>query len=361
MSTMDVLGKSKNLTVKIAAAILALLFIVLLSPGFFNIGTGQALANDHRDYDHRGDNKENKKVNVCAQTTAAALTACKQATLEDYNLALGNCYNVSDAKDKKECFKEAKNDFKDANRECTDQREARQEVCRELGKGPYDPDLDPADFSSDITNKYFPLVQGQTYTYLSEDTEGNFQTIVVTVQGTTTIDGFFCRQVTDKVYEGKDTSGNLLEDTIDWFSQDSDGNVWYFGESTIAYTYDEFGNPTPSTEGSWKAGEDGAKPGIIMPADPGDQIGQLYRQEFSLGNAEDLGRVVGIVYNVESGVAIDCNVDLDNDGVVDGCVQTEDSTPLEPDLIEVKYYAPGVGLVLTIEPEGREELININP
>ena len=170
------------------------------------------------------------------------------------------------------------------------------------------------------------------------------------MRGTTTIDGFPCRVVTDKVYEGMGRSGNLLEDTIDYYSQDSDGNVWYFGESTIAYTYDEFGNPTPSTEGSWKTGEDGAKPGIIMPADPGGQLGVLYRQEFSLGNAEDLGRVVGIHESVTVG-----------SDIYTGCVHIQGSSPFEADLIEDKYYARNVGLVLTVEPEAREELISIAP
>jgi hypothetical protein len=348
MFTTEARGKSKNVTFKTGMAILALLFIAVLGPGMLNIATGQALANDDRGDDW--DYKQHRKVNACAQTTEAALTACQLAAQEDYNLALGNCYNVSDAKDQKECLKEAKNDLKDAKGECTDQREARQEVCRELGKGPYDPDSDPADFSSDINNTYFPLVQGQTYTYQSEDTEGNIQTIVVTVQGMTTIDGFPCREVTDKVYEGVGTAGNLLEDTIDWFSQDGEGNVWYFGESTIAFTYDDEGNPTPSTEGSWKAGEDGAKPGMIMPSDPGGQIDELYRQEFSLGTAEDLGRVIGTGESVTAG------------GVpYTGCLHTQDSTPLEPGVIEDKYYAPGVGLVLTLEPDGREELISIIP
>jgi hypothetical protein len=163
MFAVKVSGKSKSVTLKIGAAILALMFVVVLGPGLLNIGAGQALAHDGRDYD-RGDNKQQKKVNVCAQTTAAAFTACKLAAQEDYNLAQGNCYNVSDATDQKECLKEAEKDLKDAKGECTDQQEARQEVCRELGKGPYDPDLDPADFSSDINNTYFPLVQGQTYT-----------------------------------------------------------------------------------------------------------------------------------------------------------------------------------------------------
>ncbi len=173
MFTVKVSGKSKSATLKIAVVLLAVLFLVIPGTGLLNIGTSQALAHDDGD-DDGWDGKWHHKADACAQTSIAALKACKLAALEDYNLALGNCENVSDVKDQKECLKEAKNDLKDAEGECTDQREARQEVCRELGKGPYDPDSDPADFSDDINNTYFPLVQGQTYTYQSEDTEGEY-------------------------------------------------------------------------------------------------------------------------------------------------------------------------------------------
>lgn len=174
------------------------------------------------------------------------------------------------------------------------------------------------------------------------------------MQGTTTIDGFPCKVVTDKVYEGMGMSGNLLEDTIDLYSQDSDGNVWYFGETTIAYTYDE-GPPIADTEGSWIAGVDEAKPGIIMFAHPKKKIHKLYRQEFSLGTADDLGQVIEMADNLPdlpSGVSLPT-------GVHGPYLHTQDSTPLEPDVIEDKYYAPGVGLVLTVEPEATEVLIKI--
>src|SRR5262249_40889314 len=138
------------------------------------------------------------------------------------------------------------------------------------------------------------------------------------------------------------SSGKLLEDTIDWYSQDRDGNVLYFGETTIAYTYDDAGNPTASIEGSWMAFTDNAKPGLIMPAHPGGQVGKLYRQEFALGTAEDLGRVIAT------------NVRAPGTSYT-GCVHTQDSSALEPGVIEDKYYAPGVGLVLTVDPDGTRE------
>jgi hypothetical protein len=290
---------------------------------------------------------------ACAQTSKAALAACTSSATSDYWLGIGACDNLSDRQERQNCIDEARHSLnKEDLKTCNEQFQARQEVCRDLGGGPYDPDFSSENFVSnpaDLTgNSYFPLTPG-TYTYKSKDTAGNtLQTIVVRVKDdTTTIAGVLCRVVTDKVYEGAGTGGRLLEDTIDWYAQDSDGDVWYFGETTIAFTFDEAGNPTASTEGSWMAGMDEAKPGIIMFSVPEDQIGLLFRQEFALGTAEDLGRVIGTDASVTAG------------GVKHtGCVHTQDSTPLEPGVIEDKYYAPGVGLVLTVDPDGtREELI----
>lgn len=299
------------------------------------------------------DSGKDEDSHACQKTSKAALTACKNSATSDYWLAVGACDNISDRQERKSCLDDARSSQKEDLQTCSDQFDARQEVCQELGGGPYDPDIDPANFSSDITNDFFPLppAGGNTLTYKSTAPNGDIQTNVVTVKGTTTINGFACRAVTDKAYKGTDTStsGILLEDTIDWFSQDTDGNVWYFGETTIAYTYDDAGNPSASTEGSWMAGKDNAKPGIIMLANPGGQLGKLYRQEFSLGTAEDLGRVIDIVDGVQAGGK-----------AYNGCVHTQDSSPLEPGVIEDKYYAPGVGLVLTLDPDGtREELISI--
>jgi hypothetical protein len=334
---------SKGSAFKLTTVCLTVLAIVVVGPGLLNIGSSRALAHDGRH------DRGHPKPVACAQTSKAALTACRNSASSDYWLGIGACDNISDPQEKKACLDEARSSLKDDYNTCNEQFVARQKVCRELGGGPYDPDIDPADFSNVIDNEYFPSKEGSKFTYqsLSSDEKTILQTIVVTVGGTTTIDGFPCRQVTDKVYEGDGTSGNLIEDTIDWYSQDGDGNVWYFGETTIAYTYDEYGNPIASTEGSWLAGTDEAKPGIIMPADPKGQIGSLYRQEFLLGTAEDLGRVI------ETGVQAPGTAYMD-------CVHTQDSTPLDvPAVIEDKYYAPGVGLVLTLEPEATEVLIKI--
>jgi hypothetical protein len=285
---------------------------------------------------------------ACRLTSQVALTGCRNAATGDYWLTVGACANIADRQERQTCLDDAASSKKDALQTCSEQFDARQDVCRELGDGPYDPDLDPSQFSANITNTYLPFPRGEQLIYKSTDSDGTIQeTDVIKVRGKTTINGFPCRAVTDKVYEGDGTNGKLIEDTIDWYSQDSAGNVWYFGETTIAYTYDEADNPTASTEGSWIAFQDNAKPGLLMPANPGGQLGKLYRQEFALGTAEDLGRV------------IETNVPVPGTNYK-GAVHTQDSSALEPGVIEDKYYVPGVGLVLTVDPDGtREELISI--
>ena len=129
--------------------------------------------------------------------------------------------------------------------------------------------------------------------------------------------------------------GELMELTLDWYAQDAAGNVWYFGEETAEYE----GGQVTSTHGSWEAGVDGAQPGIVMPADP--VIGLVYRQEFYAGEAEDLAKAV------ELGATADTPAGSYTDVLV-----TEDWTPLEPDLLERNFYAPGIGLVMERQISG---------
>jgi hypothetical protein len=128
--------------------------------------------------------------------------------------------------------------------------------------------------------------------------------------------------VDDRAWEG----GQLIEKTYDWFAQDKEGNVWYFGEDTKEY---EDGKVV-STKGSWEAGVDGAKPGIIMPADP--KVGQSYRQEYYPGEAEDMARVLSLNDTVTVPY-----------GSFDHVLETKEWTPLEPGFYEKKYYVGGVG------------------
>ena len=289
-----------------------------------------------------------KEKNFCKKTTEAALNACLKEAKSDYWIQRGNCYNISDPADKKECVKEAEDDYKDAKDECKEQYKARLEVCKSLGKAAYDPAIDPGNFvdPGDIgntvdPNPYFPLVPGYKWTYQTVDVNSNEVTEIITdevLDETKEIMGVKCIVVHDVV---KTPEGDVIEDTYDWYAQDTEGKVWYFGESSLEY--EETG--LVSTEGSWISGVDGAKPGIIMEANPAP--GDIYRQEFSLGNAEDLAEVLSIG---EETVSVPAGT------YTDDILKTRDFTPLEPGHDEYKYYAPGVGVVKEENPEGGERV-----
>lgn len=215
------------------------------------------------------------------------------------------------------------------------------------------PTFDPANFTSPVQNPYFPLVAGTTYFYEAATEEGLFRTEVTVTATTKVIAGVSAIEVHDVVrLEVENGLTVLIEDTQDWYAPDNFGNVWYLGESTVEYLYDESWNVTgTSMEGSWEAGVDGAQPGFIMPAQP--EPGFAYRQEFAPGVAEDMAKVersnaaVSVPYGTFSNVLV-----------------TKEWTPLEPGTIERKYYAAGLGLVLVLEFHGqrtvREELIAVN-
>ncbi len=204
----------------------------------------------------------------------------------------------------------------------------------------YEPPFNPSAFVADITNPYFPLVPGTTFRYEEEAEDGMEEIIVEVTHDTREIAGVTARVVRDRVY----LDGELIEDTVDWYAQDAAGNVWYLGEETCEFE----GGECASTAGSWEAGVDGAVPGIVMPADP--TVGQAYYQEFYEGEAEDRARVL----STSEAVTVPY-------GSFTSCVETEDTTPLDPDVLERKYYCADVGTVLevTVETGGRGELVEI--
>jgi hypothetical protein len=195
---------------------------------------------------------------------------------------------------------------------------------------PYAPHINPADFTTTIDNEYFPLKPGTTFIYEGGAERDEFAVTSDTKQ----VMGVECVVVLDEAWE----DGKLIERTYDWHAQDKEGNVWYFGEDTKEYK----NGKVVSTQGSWEAGVDGAKPGIIMRADP--KVGQSYRQEYYEGEAEDMAKVLDLNESVT--VAY---------GSFDHALETKEWTPLEPGYAEHKYYAPGVGFVYG----GGLELIDI--
>ena len=216
-----------------------------------------------------------------------------------------------------------------------------------VSAAPILPDFDAAAFddaSSISTHPYFPLVPGTVYTYFGQEVgngETELSTVFVTFE-TKEILGVQARVVRDTEF----IDGVLQEDTFDWFARDTAGNVWYFGEDSTAFEYDDEGNLIgTSKEGSWEAGVDGALPGHIMEANP--VVGDNYFQEFA-PNSDALDQAE--VISLDAVVSIDL-------GTFTNVLQTLETTELEPDSREFKYYAPGIGLVL-VEEDLDEEFAN---
>jgi len=188
-------------------------------------------------------------------------------------------------------------------------------------------------FSARVDNPWFPLQPGTRFVYTGVKDGKPSRDVVTVLRRTKTIDGVPCVAVHDRLY----LRDRLEERTTDWYSQDSKGNVWYFGENTAEL--DRHGHVT-STEGTWRTGVHGAKAGIFMPAHP--RVGQSGQQEFLKGHAEDHFKVVAVF-----GTKM---------------VLTQEWTPLEPGVIDHKFYVRGIGTVLEQTEKGgdeRNELISV--
>ena len=205
-------------------------------------------------------------------------------------------------------------------------------------QGPFDWKVRPRNFVEGVDNPYFPLVPGRTLIY--EGTSAGRQEIVrvEVLRKTKTIMGVTCVVVKDTV----SLNGQLAEFTLDWYAEDVAGNVWYFGEDTAEYSSGQ----VTTRAGSWEAGVDGALPGVIMPGTP--KVGLAYTQEHYAGQAEDKGRIVALRRRVTVPY-----------GSFDRLVVTEDWTPLEPEILERKSYAPGIGVVFEQLIQGGDEQLEL--
>ncbi len=197
---------------------------------------------------------------------------------------------------------------------------------------PYAPKIDPATFSTTIDNPYLPMVPGSRTIYEADTPDGKQVTTTEVTRDTKEVMGVKTVVVHDTVT----VDGKPAEDTYDWFAQDRDGNVWYFGEASK-----EIKDGAVDTGGSFEGGVDGAFPGIVMPANP--QVGDKYRQEYAKGVAEDAGEVVSLQGNADTPLT----------GPAGDLLVIRDSDFLEPDApAESKYYKKGVGLILTTPESG---------
>jgi len=210
------------------------------------------------------------------------------------------------------------------------------------------PEFGSASFTNPlvIDNPFWPLVPGTTFVYEPVPNDDNVVNTVTVTKHTKkiTVGGksIKCRVV----YDVETVDGDITEETYDWYAQDDEGNIWYFGEDTTEYLDDG----TISKEGSWEAGVDGALPGYLILAEPSP--GLCYQQEYYEDEAQDIAKVL----------RLDAEVSLETGDFFENCLVTKEWTPLESGNVEHKYYAPGTGLVLIEELKEktvRVELIDI--
>jgi hypothetical protein len=203
--------------------------------------------------------------------------------------------------------------------------------------------LDPADFTLQIDNPYWPMRPGSRWVYRETDTTGTKQRVVVTVthRTKTVAAGVTARVVRDVATE----NGKPVEITDDWYAQDRAGNVWYLGEAVRNYEHGKLAD----REGSFEAGVDGAQAGVVMPASP--RPGLAYRQEYSKGKAEDRAAIVALG---------DDRVEVPAGFFAKDVLMTRELAPTEPKTEELKFYVRGLGEVLSVHTDGdgeRSELV----
>jgi hypothetical protein len=197
----------------------------------------------------------------------------------------------------------------------------------------YAPVIDPANFVAKIDNPYFPLTPGATMVFEGQTETGFEHAEAHVTSDTKVIMGVKCVSVVDTV----NVDGKLEELTTDWYAQDKQGNVWYFGEDSKAYK----NGKVSSTKGSWLGGVKGAYPGYIMKAKP--IVGETYRQEYLKGEAEDMATLI----------SLDKSATVPNGSYTNLVLTKEWSALDKPRVYESKYYAKGVGLVMVTGGTGK--------
>ena len=302
---------------------------------------------------------------ACETSARTMRFACSNDVKDDYWEGVSICLNESDAEEQEECLDDVVADREEGNEECHDVHDARRDLCEELEEDTYDPNFDPEDFEEEfgplggaVINQYLPIVVGNTWEY-----EGDGEEINIEVEDATKlIEGVTCVVVNDVVTE----DGLLIEDTDDWFAQATNGDIWYCGEEAKDYEYFEGDDPEEpelvEIDGSFKHGREGAKAGILILDNPAE--GDIYRQEWALGDAEDVAEVISIDYSFGDDEELDELVPEELAELLcdDDCLVTREFNPLEPDSEEYKYYAPGIGVFLEVNREDEEivQLVGCN-
>ena len=289
--------------------------------------------------------------NACSKTSQLMRSACFAESRDDYLVEVAKCYNESERGEKRECIRESREEYHEVRGECHEVFDAREEACDALGQAPYDPSFEPEDFEISLAslttpNPYYPMAVGHIWVY-----GGDEDIMVEVLDESKLIDDIVCFVVRDVVSE----DGLLVEDTDDWFAvAKGDGGVWYCGEEVKDFEYFEGDSPSlpelVAIDGSFKVERDGDRAGVVFPGYP--QVGEVYRQEFSLGNAEDMAEILSTTYSYGQDPELDDLVPqtLAEQLCNNNCIVVLEYTPIEPGVFERKYYAPGIGFIIGTNP-----------
>lgn len=201
--------------------------------------------------------------------------------------------------------------------------------------------LDADDYVDRIDNPWLPLLPGSQWVYRARSDDGDQQVTVAVLEETREVSGVDATVVREVL---TDSAGRTVEETFGWYAQDRKGNVWHLGEDTNEYAVP--GDPATATAGSWAAGVDGARAGIAMLASP--RVGDGYRMQLLAGEAEDQARIVRL--DAEATVPF---------GSWEELLETEETTPLEPGLVERKLYARDIGLVRARTLAGGRDVVEL--
>ena len=319
----------------------------LLLLGYLNFaGPGSASANDRHAF------------SVCERTADTMFSACLFDLGDEIQTTLANCENISDASERRSCIEETRGARKDEIQSCRTAREGRSAACKLLGENRYDPDplldptitfIDPDDIPNAYpVNPYVSLAAGHTFV-LRAGAEGEETNVVYVTDESRDILGVSCRVVVDVEFEVEEANGvveyEALEVTDDWYAQDQIGNVYYCGE--LSRNFED--GVLRDLDGSFEAGRDFAKAGVLIRAFP--VAGDAHRQEFALGEAEDVAQYIDLATaptEAEGGDNPRFPCDPDR------CLKVLELEPPEPETTEFKYYLAGTGFVLAVDMENGE-------
>lgn len=326
-------------------------FHLLIAASILSLGAtaGQA----HRQTSHSSHYSHSNDGRTCFKTTQTMRHACNADIVDNYFEESAKCLNTPDTK---RCQRGVRQEYRSAKKDCKAQAQGRNSLCRRLpDTGPYIAEINPDDFNGNNgscaqeggQNRFYPLVIGTVYTYVNVADE---ETIVFTVTDETRdIEGVETIVVRDTVYDSLPADdgsiqGERIEDTDDYYAIHANCDIWYFGE--VSQNFDD--GFLDNLDGSFIAGKNAAQAGIIMLANP--MVGDVYRQEFALGDAEDAAEVLDLNATLSTGVPdYECGID---------CLKTEDFIAND-DAVEFKYYKPGVGFIAEQSEDGVVELILI--